>query len=89
MTQGRDEEIRQLIHAEAMSKRSRLDSLLRSSGQDDLADELKGRLRGVDLGLEVARATWDSLSKAQRRILLLLSKSDPLAINCLSFAVHR
>ena len=74
-----DDAIRQAIHAEAIAQRRRLDTFMRAQGHDALADELKVRLKEVDLGSDGARMTWSSISEAQRRLLLLLFNGSALA----------
>ncbi len=73
-----DDAIRQAIDAESMAQRRRIDTFIRVQGHNGLADELKVRLKEVDLGLDGARMTWSSISEAQRRLLLMLFNASAL-----------
>src|SRR4051812_29395831 len=50
----------------------RVRAVLMAEGRADLVAELDAKLRDIRLGLDRARATWTSISEAQRRVLTLL-----------------
>lgn len=62
----RDDEIMQEIERHSMRQTERVRSMLYKHGRPDLVAEMDGKLREIRLGTYGAKATWRSLSDAQR-----------------------
>lgn len=68
-----EEEILARLEEEGLEQRARVKALLLEHGRSDLAADLEGKLREVDLGLTGARSCWTALSPAQRRVMEAMS----------------
>jgi hypothetical protein len=68
-----EDEIFMMIERDSMEKRRRTRQVLLEHGRPDLAEELDRNLREVDNGIAGAKATWHSISAAQRRALTILA----------------
>lgn len=60
------------IERRSREQRARTHKLLCDAGRADLAIQLEKKYREIDNGVDGARATWHSISDAQRRVLILM-----------------
>lgn len=67
-----EDEVFLMIERDSMAKRQRTREVLLEAGRPDLVEELDRNLREVDNGVCGAKATWHSISAAQRRVLKIM-----------------
>jgi hypothetical protein len=70
-----DDELMQRLERESREKTERVREMLREGGHVDALAEFDKNMRDLALGVTGARATWHSISPAQRRALALLCES--------------
>lgn len=73
-----EEEVLQAIDRDEMATRARVRAILVGEGRADAADELDAKYRDINLGTYGARVTWNALSLAQRRTLILTEEGGGL-----------
>lgn len=64
----------QELDAKFARQREDVRQMLRDSGRDDLVADFDRKMREIDTGIYGARCTWESISDAQRRVLMAMAK---------------
>jgi hypothetical protein len=73
-----NDDILQQIERDSRERHERVRQLILSEGRPDLLAELDGQMRRIHLGLDGAGSTWQSISNAQRKVLLLMAEGRHL-----------